>query len=76
MTQLTEYTGILTIKLKVTIAAKSRKKALELLSEIYPDITLSYGENVPDLPDLIEWCDDTDDADWEIEDDADWEIED
>ena len=68
MTQLTEYTGILTIKLEVTLTAKSKKEALELLNEIYPDITLSFGENVEDLPDLIEWCDDSDDADWEIED--------
>ena len=64
MTQLTQYTGILTIKLEVTLAAKSEKEALELLKEIYPDITLLYGEKAPDL---IDWRDDLDYTDWEIE---------
>lgn len=65
MTQLTEYTGILTINLEVTVPAKSKKEALELLNEIYPAITLSEGENVPDL---MYWRDNIDTADWEIED--------
>ena len=65
MTKLTEYTGIMRIELEVTLPAKSKKEALELLNEIYPAITLSYGENVPDL---IDWRDDLDYADWEIED--------
>lgn len=65
MTQLTEYTGKLTITLEVTLPAKSEKEALELLENIYPAITLSYGENVPDL---IDWRDNIDTADWEIED--------
>ena len=65
MTKLKEYTGILEIKLEVTLPASSKKQALELLNEIYPAITLSYGENIPDL---IDWRDDLDYADWEIED--------
>ena len=65
MTKLTEFTGIMRIELEVTLPAKSKKEALELLNEIYPAITLSYGENVPDL---IDWRDDLDYADWEIED--------
>ena len=65
MTRLTEYTGIMRIELEVTLPAKSKKHALELLNEIYPAITLSYGENVPDL---IDWRDDLDYADWELED--------
>lgn len=65
MTQLTEYTGILTINLEVTLPAKSKKQALELLNEIYPAISLSYGENIPDL---IDWRDNIDYVDWEIED--------
>ena len=65
MTKLTEYTGIMRIELEVTLPAKSKKQALELLNEIYPAITLSYGENVPDL---IDWRDDLDYADWELED--------
>ena len=65
MTQLTEYKGILTINLEVTVPAKSKKEALELLNEIYPAITLSYGENIPDL---IDWRDNIDHVDWEIED--------
>jgi hypothetical protein len=64
MTERKEYTGILTIKLEVTLAAKSEKEALELLKEIYPDITLIYGENAPDL---IDWRDDLDYTDWELE---------
>jgi hypothetical protein len=65
MTKLTEFTGILRIELEVTLPAKSKKQALELLNEIYPAITLSYGENVPDL---IDWRDNIDYADWEIDD--------
>ena len=59
-----EYTGILTIKLEVTVPAKSKKEALELLNEIYPVIEFSYGEKVPDL---IDWRDDLDYTEWEIE---------
>jgi hypothetical protein len=65
MTKLKEYTGILEIKLEVTLPAKSKKQALELLNEIYPAISLSYGDNIPDL---IDWRDDLDYADWEIQD--------
>ena len=64
MTKLTEFTGIMRIELEVTLPAKSKKEALELLNEIYPAITLSYGENVPDL---IDWRDNIDLADWELE---------
>ncbi|MBE9263071.1 hypothetical protein IQ224_13085 [Microcystis sp. LEGE 00066] len=65
MTKLKEFTGILEIKLEVTLPAKSKKQALELLNEIYPAITLSYGDNIPDL---IDWRDNIDYADWELED--------
>lgn len=65
MTKLKEYTGILEIKLEVTLPASSKEKALELLENIYPAISLSYGENIPDL---IDWRDNIDYADWEIED--------
>jgi len=64
MTKLTEYTGILRIELEVTLPASSKEKALELLNEIYPAISLSYGENIPDL---IDWRDNIDYADWELE---------
>ncbi|GCL60795.1 hypothetical protein [Microcystis aeruginosa] len=64
MAKLTEYTGLLTINLEVTLPAKSKKEALELLENIYPAIILSYGENIPDL---IDWRDNIDYADWEIE---------
>ena len=64
MTKLTEYTGIMRIELEVTLPAKSKKQALELLNEIYPAITLSYGDNIPDL---IDWRDNIDLADWELE---------
>ncbi len=64
MTKLKEFTGILEIKLEVTLPAKSKKQALELLNEIYPAISLSYGEN---MPDLIDWRDNLDYADWELE---------
>ena len=64
MTKLIEFTGILRIELEVTLPASSKKEALELLNEIYPAITLSYGENVPDL---IDWRDNIDLADWELE---------
>lgn len=65
MTKLKEFTGILRIELEVTLSASSKKQALELLENIYPDITLSYGENVPDY---MYWSDDIDTAEWEIED--------
>ena len=65
MTKLKEFTGILEIKLEVTLPAKSKNQALELLNEIYPAITLSYGDNIPDL---IDWRDNIDYADWELED--------
>lgn len=64
MTELKEYTGKLTINLEVTLAAKSEKEALELLNEIYPDITLIYGEKAPEL---TGWRDDLDYIDWEID---------
>ena len=66
MTKLTEFTGILTINLEVTLPAPSKEKALELLENIYPAITLSYGEN---MPNLIDWRDNLDYVDWELEDD-------
>ena len=65
MTKLTEYTGIMRIELEVTLPASSKKEALELLENIYPAISLSYGENIPDL---IDWRDNIDYADWELED--------
>ena len=65
MTKLTEYTGIMRIELEVTLPAKSKKQALELLNEIYPAISLSYGD---EMPNLIDWRDDIDYADWELED--------
>ena len=65
MTKLKEFTGILEIKLEVTLPASSKKEALELLENIYPAISLSYGENIPDL---IDWRDNIDYADWELED--------
>ena len=64
MTKLKEYTGILEIKLEVTLPASSKEKALELLNEIYPAISLSYGEN---MPDLIDWRDNLDYVDWELD---------
>ena len=65
MTKLKEFTGILHIELEVTLPASSKEKALELLENIYPAISLSYGENIPDL---IDWRDDIDFVDWELED--------
>lgn len=65
MTKLKEFTGILRIELEVTLPASSKKEALELLENIYPAISLSYGENIPDL---IDWRDNIDYADWELED--------
>ena len=65
MAKLREFTGILEIKLEVTLPASSKEKALELLENIYPAITLSYGEN---MPDLIDWRDNLDYADWELQD--------
>lgn len=64
MTKLKEYTGILTIKLEVTLPASSKKEALKLLESIYPAINLTYGENIPDL---LDWRDNLDYADWELE---------
>lgn len=65
MTKLKEFTGILTINLEVTLPAKSQKEALELLENIYPAISLTYGEN---MPNLIDWRDNLDYVDWELED--------
>jgi hypothetical protein len=65
MTELTEFTGILEIKLEVTLPASSKEKALELLESIYPAITLSYGD---EMPNLLDWRDNLDYADWELED--------
>jgi hypothetical protein len=65
MTELTEFTGILRIELEVTLPASSKEKALELLESIYPSITLSYGD---EMPNLLDWRDNIDYADWEIED--------
>ena len=65
MPKLKEFTGILEIKLEVTLPASSKEKALELLENIYPAITLSYGEN---MPDLIDWRDNIDTAEWELQD--------
>ena len=65
MTKLTEFTGILRIELEVTLPAKNKKQALELLENIYPAISLSYGENIPDL---LDWRDNIDYADWELDD--------
>ncbi len=65
MEKLTEFTGILRIELEVTLPASSKEKALELLENIYPAISLSYGEN---MPNLIDWRDNIDCAEWDIED--------
>jgi hypothetical protein len=65
MSKRKEFTGILRIELEVTLPAKSKKEALELLENIYPAICLNYGENIPDL---IDWRDSIDYADWELED--------
>ena len=65
MSKLKEFTGILRIELEVTLPASSKEKALELLENIYPAISLSYGEN---MPNLIDWRDNLDYADWELED--------
>jgi hypothetical protein len=65
MTKLTEFTGILRIELEVTLPASSKEKALELLENIYPAISLSYGD---EMPNLIDWRDDIDYVDWEIQD--------
>lgn len=64
MTKLTEYTGIMRIELEVTLPAKSKKQALELLENIYPAISLSYGD---EMPNLLDWRDNIDYADWELE---------
>ena len=65
MSKLKEYTGILRIELEVTLPASSKEKALELLNEIYPAISLSYGDEIPDL---IDCRDNIDHVDWELED--------
>lgn len=65
MTKLKEFTGILRIELEVTLSASSKKQALELLENIYPAFTLSYGDNEPDL---MYWSDNIDTAEWELED--------
>jgi hypothetical protein len=65
MTKLKEFTGILRIELEVTLPAKSKKEALELLENIYPAISLSYGD---EMPNLLDWRDNIDYADWELED--------
>jgi hypothetical protein len=65
MTKLKEFTGILRIELEVTLSASSKKQALELLENIYPAITLSYGDEIPNL---LDWRDNIDYADWELED--------
>ena len=65
MTKLTEFTGILRIELEVTLPASSKEKALELLENIYPSITLSYGD---EMPNLLDWRDNLDCVDWELED--------
>ena len=65
MTERKEYTGLLKINLEVTVPAKSKKEALELLENIYPVINLSFGENIPEL---LDWRDDIDTVDWELED--------
>ena len=64
MTKPTEYTGIMRINLEVTLPAKSKKEALELLENIYPAISLSYGD---EMPNLLDWRDNIDYADWELE---------
>ena len=64
MTKLKEFTGILRIELEVTLPAKSKKQALELLNEIYPAITLSYGDEIPNL---VDWRDNIDHVDWELD---------
>ena len=65
MSKLKEFTGILRIELEVTLPASSKEKALELLENIYPAISLSYGDEIPDL---IDWRDNIDCAEWDIED--------
>jgi hypothetical protein len=62
---MSEFTGILKIELEVTLPASSKEEALELLENIYPAITLSCGEIVPDL---IDWRDNIDIAEWELAD--------
>jgi hypothetical protein len=65
MTELKEFTGILEIKLEVTLPASSKEKALELLENIYPAISLSYGD---EMPNLLDWRDNLDCVDWELKD--------
>ena len=65
MTKLKDFTGILRIELEVTLPASSKEKALELLESIYPSITLSYGD---EMPNLLDWRDNIDYADWELQD--------
>lgn len=65
MKKLKEFTGILRIELEVTLPASSKEKALELLENIYPAISLSYGDEIPNL---VDWRDNIDHVDWELED--------
>jgi hypothetical protein len=65
MSKLKEFTGILEIKLEVTLPASSKEKALELLESIYPAISLSYGD---EMPNVLDWRDNLDCVDWELED--------
>jgi hypothetical protein len=67
MTKLKEFTGILRIELEVTLPASSKKQALELLENIYPAITLSFGDE-NEMPNLLDWRDNLDYVDWELED--------
>lgn len=65
MSELKEFTGILKLELEIILPASSKEKALELLENIYPSITLSYGD---EMPDLIDWRDNIEYVDWELED--------
>ena len=40
-----EYTGTLNLTIEVTIAAKSRKKALSMFDDLYLNITVENGGN-------------------------------
>ena len=65
MAKLKDYTGIPTINLEVTLPAKSKKEALELLENICPVIDLSF---VDEIPATTSWQDNIDTAEWELED--------
>ena len=61
-----EYTGTLNLTIEVTIAAKSRKKALSMFDDLYLNITVENGGNqeievLNDNLSLIE-------NNWELED--------